>query len=342
MKACVLTDWKELKIMEVPRPVPKCGQVLIRVKYAGVCGSDVNVFNHNHPTATVPRIMCHEIYGVVEEINCADLLPYGKGSRVVVCPLTWCGTCEACRQGAFHVCRNLGIMGLHLDGGFAEYVAVDADMVFPIPDDIPDEIAILTEPFAVGFHLNMRAGTAPGDTVLISGGGPIGLLAAMNARYFRASRVVVSEPNPERRANVASFGFEVLDPMEQDIVKEAMRITDGVGFDKVIEASGSAAAWKTITDVCKIRGVIAPVGIPKGYADLKVVQLIFKELTIVGSRVYEREHFARTIDMLVELYRSETWDLSRVIDRMMPLDQLAEAIEFQSSGKNKGKIVIEI
>ena len=342
MRACVLTDWKELKIMDVPKPEPKAGQALIRVKYAGVCGSDINVFNHNHPTASVPRIMCHEIFGTVEEINAEGGLPYGAGSRVVACPLTWCGTCEACRAGAFHVCRDLGIMGLHLDGGFAEYVAVNADMIFPVPDDIPDEVAILTEPFAVGFHLNMRAGTRPGDTVLVTGGGPIGLLAAMNARYFRAGKVVVSEPNPERREYVASFGFETIDPIAQDIVEAAMRMTDGVGFDKVIEASGSAAAWRTLTDVCKIRGVIAPVGIPKGFAELKAVQLIFKELTVIGNRVYTREHFARTVGMLAELYRGRTYELERVVDRILPLEQLPEAIELQSQGRNKGKIVMKI
>lgn len=342
MRACVLTDWKTLEIKDVPKPVLKPEQVLLKVKYAGVCGSDVNVLNHNHPTATVPRIMCHEIFGTVEEIRSEKLLPYGLGSRVVVCPLTWCGTCEACRAGAFHVCRDLGILGLHLDGGFAEYVAVNADMVFEIPADIPDEIAILTEPFAVGFHLNHRAGVAPGDTVLVTGGGPIGLLAAMNARYFRASTVVISEPNPERRAYIESFGFETIDPTSQDFVAEAMRITNGIGFDKVIEASGSNAAWNTLTDVCKIRGTIAPVGIPKGYANLKVVQLIFKELTIVGNRVYPREDFERTVGMLAELYRSGAWDLARIIDRMLPLEELSQAIEFQSMGKNKGKIVIKI
>lgn len=342
MRACVLTDWKTLEIKDVPKPVLKPEQVLLKVKYAGVCGSDVNVFNHNHPTATVPRIMCHEIFGTVEEIRSEKLLPYGLGSRVVVCPLTWCGTCEACRAGAFHVCRDLGILGLHLDGGFAEYVAVNADMVFEIPADIPDEIAILTEPFAVGFHLNHRAGVAPGDTVLVTGGGPIGLLAAMNARYFRASTVVISEPNSERHAYIESFGFETIDPTSQDLVAEAMRITNGIGFDKVIEASGSNAAWNALTDVCKIRGTIAPVGIPKGYANLKVVQLIFKELTIVGNRVYPREDFERTVGMLAELYRSGTWDLARIIDRMLPLEELSQAIEFQSMGKNKGKIVIKI
>ncbi len=342
MKACVLTDWKTLEIKDVPKPVLKPEQVLLKVKYAGVCGSDVNVFNHNHPTATVPRIMCHEIFGTVEEIRSEKPLPYGLGSRVVVCPLTWCGTCEACRAGAFHVCRDLGILGLHLDGGFAEYVAVNADMVFEIPADIPDEIAILTEPFAVGFHLNHRVGIAPGDAVLVTGGGPIGLLAAMNARYFRASTVVISEPNPERRAYIESFGFETIDPTSQDLVAEAMRITSGIGFDKVIEASGSNAAWNTLTDVCKIRGTIAPVGIPKGYANFKVVQLIFKELTIVGNRVYPREDFERTVGMLAELYRSGTWDLARIIDRMLPLEELSQAIEFQSMGKNKGKIVIKI
>lgn len=342
MRACVLTDWERLEVKEVPKPVAGAGQTLIRVKYAGVCGSDINVFYHNHPTATVPRIMCHEIFGTVEEVHSDKPLPYGVGSRVVICPLTWCGTCEACRAGAFHVCRNLGIMGLHLDGGFAEYVVVDADMVFPVPAEMPDEVAILTEPFAVGFHLNHRMGTSPGDTVLVVGGGPIGLLAAMNARYFRAAQVVVSEPNPSRRAYVESFGFETIDPVRENLVERAMELTDGLGFDKVIEASGANVAWETLTDVCKIRGTIAPVGIPKGLAGLKAIQLIFKELSLIGNRVYSRDDFARTVGMLSTLYRSGTYDLSKVIDCILPLERLEDAIQMQSAGGNKGKIVIRI
>jgi len=118
MKANVLTDWQHLEMKEVPDPKPGKGQVLIEVKLAGVCGSDVTVYNHRHLTATVPRIMCHEILGVVREINADEPVPYKLGDRVTVHPLGNCGKCDACRAGNFHVCRNLRIMGLHMEGGF--------------------------------------------------------------------------------------------------------------------------------------------------------------------------------------------------------------------------------
>ena len=341
MKACVLVDWKKIEIMEVAKPVPKANQVLVKIIYAGVCGSDVNVFNHNHPTATVPRIMCHEILGTIEKINSENKLPYVIGSRVVVFPLTWCGTCEACSEGNFHVCRNLGILGLHKDGGFAEYVCVDADKVFAVPVDMPDEIAALTEPFAVGFHANMRACTKPGDEVLVIGGGPIGLLAAINVKFFGASKVVVSEINLERIKLVKEFGFDVINPNESNLIEETKRITDGKGFDKVFEASGSQNACAAIADVCKVRGKIVPVGIPKGLAGYKIIMIIFKEISLIGSRVYTREHFARTIGMLDKLYSSGEYDLNKIIDMILPIEKLAEAIEIQGNSKNNGKILMK-
>jgi 2-desacetyl-2-hydroxyethyl bacteriochlorophyllide A dehydrogenase len=342
MKACVLTNWKKLELMEMAIPIPKPNQVLIKVIYAGVCGSDVNVFNHNHPTATIPRIMCHEILGTIEEINSEHSLPVGIGSRVVVFPLTWCGTCEACREGNFHVCRNLSIMGLHTNGGFAEYVCANADNVFSIPPEMPDEIAILTEPFAVGFHAHMRAGTQPGDEVLVIGAGPIGLLTAITARYFGAKKVVVSELNPERIQLVRKFGFDVINPTEADLVAESLRVTGGIGFDKVFEASGSQNACALVADVCKIRGKIVPVGIPKGLAGFKAVSIILKEISMIGCRVYSWDHFKRTFGMLEKLFGDNEYDLAKLIDRILPIEKLAEAIEIQGSGKNNGKILMEI
>lgn len=342
MKANVLTDWQHLEMKEVPDPKLGKGQVLIEVKLAGVCGSDVTVYNHKHLTATVPRIMCHEILGVVREINADEPVSYKVGDRVTVHPLGNCGKCDACRAGNFHVCRNLRIMGLHMEGGFCEYVAADCERVFKVDEAIPDRVAILTEPLAVGFHACARAGLEPGDKVFIIGGGPIGILTGVCASYFGASCVVVSEINPERVKLAESFGFETINPANTDVMEAVQKYTGGVGFDKVFEASGSAAGALTVANVCKISGTVVPIGIPAEPRSYETVKIVLKEISIVGSRVHRLRDFARTVEMIDKLHKAAAFPLESMIAGEYPLERLEEAILMQQSGKNNGKLIIKV
>ena len=342
MKANVLTDWEKLEMQEVPKPELKPDEARIRVLYGGVCGSDVTVFHHRHMTATVPRIMCHEILGVVEEIRSEKPLPYQAGDRVVIHPLGDCGVCDACLAGSFHVCENLRIMGLHMDGGFAEYVAAETKRIFPVPADIPDKVAILTEPLAVGFHACSRAGVVPGDSVLIIGGGPIGILTGVCARYFGAARVVIAEVNRERLELLASLGFETIDSGAADLAAQAMQLTGGKGFERVFEASGSKPGALALSAVTKIRGVAVLVGIPPVPREYRTNQLVLKEIELRGCRVHTLENFRRTLEMIVKLYRAGAFPFARMSAGEFPLERLEEAIALQESGTRNGKILIKI
>lgn len=342
MRANVLTGWEVLEMKDVPKPAPGPGEVLIRVLYAGVCGSDVTVFHHRHLTATVPRIMCHEILGIVEEIPGGDPVPYQVGDRVVVHPLGDCGKCRACLDGNFHVCNDLRIMGLHMDGGFAEYVCAEAKRVFKVSGDIPDKTAILTEPLAVGFHACTRAEVSPGDDVLVIGGGPIGILCGVCARYFGASRVVIAELNPERLELIRSFGFDVIDSGKEDLTKAAEDMTGGIGFDKVFEASGSRPGAMALASVTRIRGTAVLVGIPAEPREYQTNKLILREVSLVGSRVHTLQNFKRTVEMVERLYRTGSFDFSKMIAGEFPLEQLHDAILLQESGQKNGKIIIRI
>lgn len=342
MKANVLTDWEKLNLLEIQKPIPQKGEVLIKVLYGGVCGSDVTVFHHRHLTATVPRIMCHEILGIVEEINTDAPVSYGVGDRVVVHPLQDCGVCDACLDGNFHVCKDLKIMGLHIDGGFAEYVCAQDKRVFPVADDIPDKVAILIEPMAVGFHACSRAEVLPGENVLIIGGGPIGICCAVCARYFGASKVVIAELNPERLELIQSFGFDVIDSGKQDLYTAVAEMTNGDGFDKVFEASGSNSGALALASVTKIRGVAVLVGIPSLPREYQTNKMVLKEVSISGSRVHTLKDFERAVEMVHKLYRSEGFAFERLISAEFELGELEEAIHLQESGTNNGKILIRI
>ncbi len=342
MKANVLTDWEKLEMLEVQKPEPKRGEVLVHILYGGVCGSDITVFHHRHLTATVPRIMCHEILGIVEEINCERELPYQVGDRVVVHPLKSCGTCEPCMRGEFHVCSDLQIMGLHIDGGFAEYVCAEAKRVFKVSDDIPDKAAILTEPLAVGFHACDRAGLVPGEEVLVIGGGPIGIVTAATARYFGASKVTVAELNQQRLEFIRSLGFETIDPGREDLVKRAEEMTRGQGFDKVFETSGSNSAAQALASVTRIRGRAVLVGIPSVYREYQTNKLVLREVELLGSRVHTLKNFERTVEMMERMYRTNSFDLLRMISDEYPLEELEKALKVHESGAEPGKIIVRI
>lgn len=342
MKANVLTDWEHLEMKDVPIPELNKDEILVKVIYAGVCGSDVTVFHHRHLTATVPRIMCHEILGIVEKINSEKNLPYKVGDRVVVHPLVSCGECPACLDGHFHVCKNLKILGLHQDGGFAEYVAVEAKRAFRVSEDIPNKVAALTEPLAVGYHACSRGLLSPEESVLVIGGGPIGIMTAVCAKYFRASRVVIAEINKERLEFIKSLGFEVIDTGDQDLCEAALAMTDGYGFDKVFECSGSKPGELALATVTRIRGKAVLVGIPSVPREFQINKLVLKEVEIVGCRVHELKDFGSSYKVLEKLHRSGEFDFSRMISAEFPLEKLEEGIMLHESGKMFGKILIDV
>lgn len=342
MKANVLVDWEHLEMKDVNIPTIGDDEVLVRVLYSGICGSDVTVYHHRHLTATVPRIMCHEILGEVEKINSSKKQAYEVGDRVVIHPLEECGICPACLDGNFHVCKNLKIFGLHREGGFAEYVVAQTKRLFKVSDDIPSKVAILTEPLAVGYHACCRALLSTEESVLVIGGGPIGIMTAVCAKYFRASRVVIAEVNKERLDFIKSLGFETIDSGENDIGDVALAMTDGYGFDKVFEASGSKPGELAIATATKIRGKAVLVGIPSVPREFQINKIVLKEIEILGCRVHELKDFASAYHILEKMHRNKEFDFSKMISAELPLEQLEEGIKLQESGKMFGKIIISV
>lgn len=340
MKAALLKSWENMEIVDMPKPTLENDEVLIKMTYAGVCGSDITVYTGKHPTATAPCVVGHEILGTIEEIKTDKPTDLKVGDRVTVNPLISCGRCEACRKGFTHVCKTLKLLGIHENGGYAEYTKADIKKVVKINEGISDRIAALAEPFAVGFHVTQRANVRLGDSVLIIGAGPIGMILALSARAAGAAEVVVSEPSNERRAVADDFGFKTINPMDYDDVMDKINeLTDGNGFDKVYEVSGSKAGVLLTTKACKIRGTIVSMGLSGLEYPFVIGQVSFKEQTLVGSRVYSEPDFIGGVRLLEKL--DKQYDLGKLISDEMTIDEAQNAIDSMINHKNNGKILIK-
>jgi threonine dehydrogenase-like Zn-dependent dehydrogenase len=260
MKAAVLENWFDLQLKDIPIPVPGKDEALIKVIRAGVCGSDITVYKGKHMTATVPTVLSHEILGRIESLPEGYDGPFTVGQRVLMNPIISCGKCAACRRGLPHVCENLKLLGIHVDGGFAEYTKVGVDKLVAIDDDFPDEVAILGEPFAVGAHVMVNSDIQPGDKIFISGGATVGLYIAIFAKAAGAERVIISEINEPRRQFVESMGIETINPENTDAMDLMREVTDG-GFDIVYDTSGAPSCILQMPDLCRCGGKLLSLGL---------------------------------------------------------------------------------
>lgn len=343
MKAALLKQWMNIEITDVEKPRPAAGEVLLRVSYVGVCGSDVQIFNGKNPIATTPVIPGHEFAGTVVELGpeVDDRFPIGQ--RVAVRPLVTCGSCVACKRGVPHVCRHLVVIGVNCNGGFAEYVRVPVSNLYSLPDAVPETVLALSEPFSIGYHACLRGGLGPDDRVLVTGAGPIGLYAAIVARELGARDVVVSEPLAARREQVEELGITAINPMTEGWLGFLNERSDGEGYDQIIETSGLDAGFANAVQAAAIRGRIVTLGFPPdNLVSYNVTQGIVKELSLIGSRVCPHDEFHETLKLLGELYKSGRINFDKIIAAIRPLEQVPQSIIDTAEGRLKGKILIKV
>jgi len=324
-----------IDVREAEPAAPAAGMVQIKVAYAGICGTDLHILHgHMDQRVTTPAIIGHEMSGTIAAVGDA-VQGWSVGDAVTVMPLAWDGTCPACLAGNEHICQNLDFIGIDSPGALQEYWNVPAEVLVALPATLRLDHAALVEPVAVSVHDVRRSGLVPGEKAVVIGGGPIGVLIATTAREF-GGEVVVIELDAARRQAIADLGFEVLDPRAVDQVAWVTEWTGGGGADVVFEVSGAAAAVLGATDLARVRGRLVIVAIHPDPRPVNLQRVFWRELTIIGARVYQRADY----ETAVELLTRGVIPADLMITRIEPITRTAAAFEALASGQAM-KILID-
>lgn len=283
MLAAIFDQPHSIKIENRERPDPKAGEALIKVDAAGLCAGDFYIFMGKNPYVTYPRIGGHEIAGRVERLGPNTDGP-SVGTPVVVEPFIGCGKCYPCRVGKANCCANLQIIGVHREGGFADYVVAPVNKLIGIPAGMSAYHASFAEPVAIGVQACRRGAVTADDTVLVLGAGPIGLALVEVARA-RHAKVFITDIADQRLQIAAELGATPLKAGDT-LQDEVMRLTSGEGMPVVIEATGNAQAMQQSADLVAAGGRIVIVGLVKKGTEVSLQGLDFtrKEMTVLGSR----------------------------------------------------------
>jgi len=335
MLAGVYLGKETMRVQDWPAPKLDAGEVLVRVRYAGICGTDLLIHSGKHPRVIPPRVLGHEIFGSVAEAQAPADSAWKAGARVAVYPLISCGRCAPCREGNAHVCEKLGLIGIDADGGIAEFVKVLPEQLVAVPDAVSDEQAALVEPLSVAVHVVRTSGFRAGDTTLVMGGGPIGNLIAQVLRASGARVVLLAEVKPLRRALAERLGLATVNPEEEDLREAVRRLTGEPFVDRVFEATGATAAYRDAVAISKVRGEIVWVGLPKTPPQVDVLNLVFKEIRTTGARVYTRKDYQAALGLL----EHGAVDVAPLITDRLPLGEVEQGFEKMRAAEASLKIL---
>ncbi|MCI8599721.1 MAG: alcohol dehydrogenase catalytic domain-containing protein [Lachnospiraceae bacterium] len=337
MKALVYTGPEKVEVQDLPIPELKEGQVRIRVTYCGICGSDIGIYSGKHPRAKAPLVLGHEFIGTIEEQKgCSG--SFKNGERVVAYPLLSCGHCIACQEGRPNACKTLGLIGIDVDGGIAEYVNCDESVLFRVDPALSDKAAAVIEPLAVIVRTMHLANIKALDTAVVIGAGPIGALTVIMLKHIGAARIIVSDVDEARLSFCKEFGAETVNAKEKDLVEYVNETTDGDGVDLVFECSGSEPAALQVTKVCRIGGTICMTSVHKMPHAVNLQDLNFKEQTMVGSRCYTPREFGQA----VEYAKVIASDLERVVSHIVPMDDSYQVFDMIKDPKeNTIKVLVD-
>lgn len=334
MKALVKVSPEHTEVQNVPMPEHGPDDVLIRVRSAALCGTDLHILDWNAwaqgAGIKLPCILGHECSGDVEAIG-VNVKNCKVGDKVVAETHIPCGTCYQCLNGEQHICNNLKIFGVHTNGCFAEFAVIPSVCARKIPADISHDVGSIMEPLGTAFRAALETKVG-GANVVVLGCGPIGLLAVASCKTLGAAQTIATDISPYRLDIATQVGADkVLNPIEDNVVQQIMAATDGVGVDVVIEASGNIAALKQSFGFLRKGGTVAIIGLPGQPIELELgKEVVFKEATVIG--IHGRRMF-ETWTRMERLLNVDKLDVKPVITHRMSLDDWQEGVRLAKSGQ---------
>jgi 2-desacetyl-2-hydroxyethyl bacteriochlorophyllide A dehydrogenase len=317
-----------------PPRLPTEDEVQVEVAFVGICGTDLHVVHGTMDhRVTFPQLLGHEMSGTITEVG-AGVDDFEVGEKVVVRPLISCNECPACLAGHRHICQRLVFLGIDAPGALQTHWTVPAHILHKVPAEVSLRTAALVEPLAVACHDVARAELVPGETVVVFGAGPIGLLISLLAQH-RGARVLVTDVNAARLELAQGFGLEAV---PEGLAGAVERLTGETGADVVFEVSGSAPAIADATGVLRTRGRLVVVGIHSEPHPVDLLRVFWRELHLLGARVYEPQDFDEAIALTAE----NVLPLDRLVTSVVPLDDLSEAFDQLQSGGGAVKVLVSL
>ena len=338
MKAIKLAEPWNISCVEMEKPTPKEGEALIKVVAAGICGSDIGAFRGTNGLVSYPRVIGHELAGIVESIPENNKNGIKVGDRVVVDPYLYCGHCYPCSIGRTNCCTDLKVLGVHVDGGMAEYYCHPADMLIKIPEGMTWEQAAMAEPLTISLHGIHRGGLKAGEFCAIYGAGPIGLVAGMVAEAYGAHAIVIDLVQ-ERLDFAKKVGIEyVINSGKEDPIAKVAEITGGMMAQQVMECTGANPCVRGCLDLVSYAGRITLTGWPKKETSLPTDVITKKEVDIRGARTSAGE-----FQEALELIATKRVDMDQILTKTVTMDEApATIVDIEKNPGNYMKVVVRV
>lgn len=328
MKAARYYGLQDVRCEQIEKPVCGVNDALIKISYAGICGSDLHIYNKGMFIQNIPETMGHEFVGIIEEVG-EQVKDFVPGDVVIANPMVPCMKCDSCKQGSYNTCEELCFIGEVRPGCFCEYIAIDQSTLIKVPADADRKKVALSEPLAVALNICERADFKQEDRVALIGVGPIGLLTILAAKFLCGVKHITAVDISRSRLGLAQkVGADTL----------YTQIPDGETFDKVIDAAGQPITFNTAVKHVKANGFIYVVSIFEKDFIFDINTLVSKQATLVGCNVYTREN----LENAVRVISSGEVDVAPIISRVFPVTECAEAFQLLNSrDKSVAKILFQ-
>jgi 2-desacetyl-2-hydroxyethyl bacteriochlorophyllide A dehydrogenase len=325
-----------LDLATAATPPPGPGEVELAPAYVGICGTDLHIFHGSMDArVTAPAVLGHEMSGRVTRVG-SGVTGWQPGDPVTVMPLCWDGDCPACAAGHRYLCHHLNFIGIDSPGAMQQRWTVPAETLVRLPESLPLDRAALVEPTAVAVHDVSRASVQAGERVVVVGGGPIGVLIALVAKS-RGADVRLVEISGYRRSMAERMGLATWNPVVDDVAERVGEWTGGAGAEVAFEVSGAAAGVGTAVDVLGVRGRLCLVAIHSQPREVNLHRFFWRELTLVGARLYEHADFVQAVGLVAD----GTVLADLLISKVVPLAEAATAFDTLESGGDVLKILVK-